>query len=499
MIPRLDISLLPSWALTRARTHPTAPRSQGPIGRAIASGIGAALLLMGTACATNPTQAPVAASGTPTTPPKVTTPSTTTTATAEATASPSSVVGAPTGPASTPTAVPATRVPTAAPSAAAVAAQPAPTSAGPMAAPPNQPAATATPIPTLPPPTPIPTVPKPSAERTTESWVDGPAQFQKGQPTSVQVAAGEGARLGSQGDTYSPSGELLSEVHETSFPFNNAVLSWNADAPSGTSLRFELRVRGEGGWSGWYAMGQWSANGGRSISGQADTNGKVDIDTLKLNATATALQYRVKMVSSSTGNSPLLRQVAVVYSDLRKGLSGPPLERPAGAVRDLNVPGHSQLEQDPSVALKICSPTSLAMVLQYWGLNKTVPEVYSGVQDGTTGIYGDWPLNTAFAGANGFKARVDRFYAVEQLEQEIAAGRPAIISVAYSAGELTGAAASSTDGHLIVVRGFTPQGDVIVNDPVAANSRSVRLVYKRDQLSRVWLRSGGIVYLVAPR
>jgi len=25
------------------------------------------------------------------------------------------------------------------------------------------------------------------------------------------------------------------------------------------------------------------------------------------------------------------------------------------------------------------------------------------------------------------------------------------------------------------------------------------LIYKRDQLSRVWLRSGGIAYVVAPR
>ncbi len=305
----------------------------------------------------------------------------------------------------------------------------------------------------------------------------------------------EGARLTSSDG--GASGELVSEVREADFPFNNAVLSWNADAPAGSSLRMELRVRTDGGWSNWYAMGEWRPDGGRSISGQSDAIGRVDIDTLKLNATASALQYRVKF--TGTSSSPLLRQISVVYADMRKGLSGPPLERPAGAVRDLDVPRQSQLEQDPSVALKICSATSLAMVLQYWGLNVTVPQVYSGVQDHTTGIYGNWPMNMAFAGSKGFNARVDRFYSIEQLEQEIAAGRPPIISVAYSTGEITGAATSSTDGHLIVVRGFTADGDVIVNDPVAPNSRSVRLVYKRDQLSRVWLRSGGIVYLVSPR
>ncbi len=360
------------------------------------------------------------------------------------------------------------------------------------------PEATSSPAPTPPATATPPAPPRASTGRTTQSWVDEPAELSRGQATGLQLS-GEGARLAHGDGGYGSGGELLSEPHEADFPFNNAVLSWNAEAPAGSSLRFELRVRGDAGWSGWYAMGEWRPEGGRSISGQGDANGKVDIDTLKLTSTATALQYRVKLSGSSPTSSPLLRQLSVVYADMKKGPAGPPLERPAGAVRDLEVPRYSQLEQDPSVALKICSPTSLAMVLQYWGSKKTVPEVYAGVQDRTTGIYGDWPLNTAFAGANGFRARVDRFYAVEQLEQEIAAGRPAIISVAYSAGEITGAATTSTDGHLIVVRGFTPQGDVIVNDPVAPTSRSVRLVYSREQLSRVWLRSGGIVYLISPR
>ena len=330
-------------------------------------------------------------------------------------------------------------------------------------------------------------------------WLERATEFAGGQLTSASVAPGEGIELANPGSGYAPSGEYLSPVHEAGFAFDNAVLSWNADAPEGTSLRFELRVRVGDQWSGWYAMGEWRAGGGRSISGQRDALGTVDIDTLKLSSPAAALQYRVKLASTSPGQSPLLRQVAVVYANLARGLSGPPLPRPDGAARDLDVPQHSQLEEDPAIARTICSPTSLAMVLQYWGLKKSVADVYRGVRDQTTGIYGNWPLNTAYAGANGFDAMVDRFYSVEQLEQEIAAGRPVAVSVSYGPGELAGAAAGSTDGHLMVVRGFTPGGDVIVNDPIAPNSRSVRLVYKRDQFTRVWPRSGGIVYLVQPR
>lgn len=353
------------------------------------------------------------------------------------------------------------------------------------------PSPSATPTPT--------TAPRPTASRTTQSLQHGAAEFQQGQASRLEIVSGEGARLSAGEGGYAGDGELLSEVHEAEFPFDNAVLSWNAEAPEGTSLRFELRVRSGEAWSGWYAMGEWRPQGGRSLPGQADGRGKVDVDTLKLNAPVTAFQYRVKLGTSSPRSSPLLRRVSVVYADLRRGLSGPPVAKPAGSVRDLEVPRHSQLEEAPSVAKLICSPTSLAMVMQYWGVKKSVAEVYTGVRDQTTGIYGNWPLNTAYAAANGFEARVDRFYAVEQLEQEIAAGRPVIISIAYEAGELTGGATNSTDGHLIVVRGFTPGGDVIVNDPIAPNSQSVRLVYKREQLGRIWLRSGGVVYLIAPR
>lgn len=377
-------------------------------------------------------------------------------------------------------------------------------------------AAVSTPIPTLatatppataqPAPSPTPTAPpaptaRPAIQKplTTRSWLERAEQFQAGQLTNTRVVPGEGVRLSDSSGDFAAAGEYLSPVQEAPFPFNDAVLSWNADAPAGTSLRFELRVRAGEGWSGWYAMGEWRPEGGRSISGQSDAQGRVDIDTLKLKTQATALQYRVKLTTSSPSSSPLLRQVSVAYADLRVPLSGPAIPRPEGGARDLDVPRHSQLAQDPSIALKICSPTSVAMVLQYWGVNKSVLEVVSGVRDRTTGIYGNWPLNTAYAAANGFDARIERFYSLEQLEQEIAAGRPVVISVAFGAGELANSPTNSTDGHLIVVRGFTPEGDVIVNDPVAPNSSSVRRVYKKEQLGRIWLRSGGIAYLISPR
>jgi hypothetical protein len=85
---------------------------------------------------------------------------------------------------------------------------------------------------------------------------------------------------------------------------------------------------------------------------------------------------------------------------------------------------------------------------------------------------------------------------LEDLEAEIAAGRPVEISHRWEKGELDGAPISRTDGHMIVVVGFTKDGDVVVNDP-AAKPGSVRRVYKRAQIDKTWLmRGSGIAYVL---
>jgi len=293
-------------------------------------------------------------------------------------------------------------------------------------------------------------------------------------------------------------GVLQSEPKVTMFPFNNAVLSWNGITPEGTRLEFQLRAGDGNQVSPWFTMGTWSAAGGSSAGGQINAWGNVDVDTLRLANRASTLQYRVLFESANPHASPQLRSVSIVYSDLTKPLTGPTPVVAGGWARDLEVPEYSQLEQDPSVARSICSATSLAMVLNYWGEGKTVKDVYEGVRDARTGIFGNWPLNTAYAGTLGFDAYVDRYYSIEQLENEIAQGRPVVISIRFEPGQLENSPITSTTGHLIVVRGFTAQGDVIVNDPIAPSAPSVRRVYSREQLAKVWLDSGGIVYLVRP-
>lgn len=272
-------------------------------------------------------------------------------------------------------------------------------------------------------------------------------------------------------------------------PFDWAVASWNG---AGDRIEVCVRVRMEGAWSPWFSFGRWSSEGSRgSVAGQEHPPfGRLATDTLLLSRPADAYQLRVSLRGGVLARLWLAAAVASHRSE------EPPFT-PAWGV-DLDVPRRSQMVY-PGGGNVWCSPTSLAMVMAYYGHDEsipdaTVPGVYDPVYDG----HGNWPFNTAYAGTRGFLAYVDRFGGFADLERCIARRRPVIASVAYDPAWLPNVPIPRTAGHLLVVRGFTREGDVIVNDPAADDDRGVRRVYRRDLFRRAWLDRGGVVYVLAP-
>jgi hypothetical protein len=257
--------------------------------------------------------------------------------------------------------------------------------------------------------------------------------------------------------------------------FDRAVLSWNA---AGEAV-FELGVG-----DAWHRVGK---SGERP---EGVKSGSVDVDTLVLKEPAVSFRFRVTPAAGA-----VVTRVSVAH--WRDGE-----RRPFAAVRSpawgrvLDVPQRSQVveEKDPG---RICSPTSLSMVLEFHGVKKPTREVCEGVYDHAAKIYGNWALNAAYAHrASGLEAWVARFMGLEDLEDEIAAGRPVVLSHRWKKGDLDGAPVAETDGHLIVVVGFTDEGDVVVNDP-AARPGGVRRTYQRRQIYTTWLeRASGVVYVL---
>ena len=110
---------------------------------------------------------------------------------------------------------------------------------------------------------------------------------------------------------------------------------------------------------------------------------------------------------------------------------------------------------------------------------------------------GNWSFSAAYAAAHADAAFVTRLRNLREAERFIKAGIPLVASVKFGPGELSGAPISTTNGHLMVVVGFTDSGDVVVNDPAAPDNRSVVRTYDRGEFENAWIpKSGGLVYVV---
>ncbi|MBI4425418.1 MAG: C39 family peptidase [Elusimicrobia bacterium] len=277
--------------------------------------------------------------------------------------------------------------------------------------------------------------------------------------------------------------------------FDELVGSWSAELPPGAWIELSAQVRSRGAWSGWYRLGRWDEEGGRSLGEQADALGRVDVDTLKLARPADALRYRVELGQGR--EAPRLTRVAAALSSSTEAApTSPP--SPGPWVRELAVRPRSQLEEQEKYRHDICSPTSLAMVLDFWGRGLPTVRVAEAVRDRASQLFGNWPLNTAFAGRSGLRAHVARL-SFRELERELAAGRPVIASITFAEGELPGAPIRRTKGHVVVVAGLTGDGDVVARDPAGKTRGEVRRVYRRADFEKAWGKNKrGLAYVVGP-
>lgn len=281
------------------------------------------------------------------------------------------------------------------------------------------------------------------------------------------------------------------------------ILSWNIElAPTAYSI-MEVRALYQQNVTPWFTLGIWAGEASRvprgSLPGQAGPAGKVETDVLHLTKAASAFQVRVRVGWTDGGQAARLKFLGLSLTDGKAQPAPPAREASPAWGKSLNVPELSQMAYPGGGAW--CSPASTAMALGYWaGASKQprnfpdVPEVARAVHDPNWPGTGNWPFNTAYAGSfPHLRAYVTRFSSVAEIESWIAAGVPVIASVAY--GYLKGNAEKG-NGHLVVCVGFSPTGDLIINDP--GTRQNIRKVFARGDFERAWATSNQTVYLIYP-
>ena len=354
-------------------------------------------------------------------------------------------------------------------------------------------------------------------EDTSPAWA--PAEF-----NNVAVAPSPDSGIALTGGT---TGSWTSSWQPSRFPFSQLIPSWSADTPAGSWIEIEIQARTAAGReTRWWRMGIWAYGDATvrrtSINGQSDTDGVVETDTFKTRAEKmTAYRARVTLSRSSAGGgSPIVRHFYAVVSDTRSYIPRYPSPRYTDRAMELSAPRYSQeihageFPQYDGGGEAWCSPTSTEMVVEYWNKRPGSDELswvgpYADPQvdyaarftyDVAYGGTGNWPFNTAYASHFGLSARVLQLGSLNDAERYIAAGVPLVASISHAPGALPGFLNNAgTNGHLLVIIGFTAAGDVIANDPAATSDATVRHVYGREAFERAWIGgSGGVVYFIAP-
>lgn len=272
------------------------------------------------------------------------------------------------------------------------------------------------------------------------------------------------------------------------------------------SVRFELAIETDGRWSPWVASATLGGARFPHLPSACDALA-CDIDVFVTPSPAEQVRLRVRLAAvdpRAVLEAPWL--VTLSASDLApaecapvgvRSIDGVTTDARASAVSTsaaIPVPAWSQMEEAEAIRLRICSPTSVAMVLAHFGRPVPPAVVAAGVLHPALDRYGVWPAAIRAAGMSGVPGYLLRFPSWSAAAWCLTSGLPIVASLRWSKGELTGSPLPETDGHLMVLTGYDGD-DVLVNDPVAPTRAEVPRRYRLAEVRRAWLDRSGVGYV----
>ena len=288
--------------------------------------------------------------------------------------------------------------------------------------------------------------------------------------------------------------------------FGALVASWNAATPRGTASEAFVRVWVGGAWSAWMSYGKWSPflrRASMPVRHEESDNAYLDTDVVRVRAPggATAFQLRIRLYANDARVTPAVFLLAAAVRPLQWSREkGEAIQR-----RVIPIPAYSQSIRNPRIGSVICSPTTIAMLMNRWGEDLLPEEVAHANYDYTYKGNGNWSFTAAIAGSYGYECFV-AFADIAELKKEIKSGFACGVRVHYAdttapadahSLPLVEGPSGTTEGHLMVVRGFETDEDgteyVLCNDSYAKSDADAERRYRLDQFDRAW---DGVAYLL---
>lgn len=284
----------------------------------------------------------------------------------------------------------------------------------------------------------------------------------------------------------------------TTFAFTEAVASWAAITSTEATCELFIRVYVDGAWSQYFSYGKWGKGLNNKAVNQNDSIAYLSTDEVKLYNSKVANKVQMKIVltrNNLSTTSPIVSLVAVALNIPGYTYHVDTTNLPTEV--DYDVP---QLYQHvvPVIGGIICSATSSTMLLNYKGhdFNGLAPYqheyIAAIVKDYGHNIYGNWVYNTVGMSSFGEISYVKRMYSYQELLVHLHEVGPISASIKGTVVVRLGNN-YSTDGHLIVVRGYRYEGSqlyILVNDP---NLKNVYDEMKVEDFMKVWRN---VIYVV---
>lgn len=292
------------------------------------------------------------------------------------------------------------------------------------------------------------------------------------------------------------------------FEFDQLILSWNIRSP-GNPGRFNFGLEVSEDSLGWYLFDYltWGdssymeSRGEKSIGG----TGSVNVDILELQKPMKYARVIVHYSGDLKEEKAFLRRLALSFSTdspnwREYGKYHSKIDGLDYSTFKLSVPYITQRSVEENKLGGACSPTSVSMVLNYHDRGVIPGEIFWEAYDYQNEIIGNWPFNVQAAFSNGLsKTWVERHCGFDEIYQEVAEGKPVVISIKFGYDELPNSPIhETTDGHIIVVVGFDGPDSVICNDPAGHGVDDGIIKYPRKELEKAWVGHTGVAYHLWP-